>query len=244
MPLNSLLVLAGWGRAIAVGGWLQRRGRPSTEAQLWRLLLAGVLAARLAFVVRWWPEYAGHPLAMLDLRDGGLSRWAGSLAVLAGAAWIGWRRRPLREPMAWALLGAVLVRWLSSLVARRLDISMLRVLDNYDQSSGNLRSLCWLVRIISRKVFSRLVHCWVVTVRLREGYLPMSRGIDGGLISAEKAWLLCLGWRIEFAERLIRPLAPKLAEPLPATRGGRLTRLSRQSINAQLYQSAARIGAR
>jgi thiol-disulfide isomerase/thioredoxin len=124
LPVAGLLLLAGWVTAVAIDGWLHRRGRPSTEAVLWRLLLAGVVVARLVFVVHWWPEYAGHPLAVLDLRDGGLSRWAGSLAVLVGAAWIGWRRRPLREQLAWVVLGGLLVWWFGSLVAWRLDAAM------------------------------------------------------------------------------------------------------------------------
>lgn len=124
LPVAGLLVLAGLGTAMAVDGWLHRRGRASTEAMLWRLLLAGVVIARIAFVLRWWPEYAGHPLSVLDLRDGGLSPWAGLLAVLAGAAWVSWRRRPLREPLAWAVLGGVLVWGFGSLVAWRLAQAM------------------------------------------------------------------------------------------------------------------------
>ncbi len=123
LPLAGLLVVAGMGTAVAIDGWLHRRGRPSAESVLWALLLAGVAVARIAFVLRWWPQYAGHPLAMLDLRDGGLSPWAGVLAVLAGASWIGWRRRALRHPLAWSVLGGVLVWGFGSMVAWRLDVA-------------------------------------------------------------------------------------------------------------------------
>ena len=124
LPVAGRLVLAGLGTAMAIDGWLHRRGRPSTEAVLWLLLLVGVVLARLAFVLRWWPEYASHPLAVLDLRDGGLSPWAGVAGVLLGALWVFWRRWPLREPLAWAVLGGVLVWSFGGLVASRLDSAL------------------------------------------------------------------------------------------------------------------------
>ncbi|UGB39548.1 TlpA disulfide reductase family protein [Frateuria soli] len=123
LPLAGLLVLAGVVTALLVDSRLQRRGRPSVEPVVWRLLLAGVLAARIAFVLRWWSEYREHPLGVLDLRDGGLSPWAGALAVLVGAAVVGWRRRALRTPLAWAVLGGLLVWGFGSLVAWRLSVA-------------------------------------------------------------------------------------------------------------------------
>jgi prolipoprotein diacylglyceryltransferase len=70
----SLWLLAGLTVAIAIGGWLHRRGRPSPEPALWRLLALAVLVARITFVLRWWPQYADHPLGVLDMRDGGFLR--------------------------------------------------------------------------------------------------------------------------------------------------------------------------
>lgn len=123
LPVAGLLVLAGIATALLIDSRLQRRGRPSVEPIVWRLLMVGVLAARLAFVLRWWPEYRDHPLGVVDLRDGGLSPWAGVLAVLAGAAVLGWRRSRLRAPLAAAVLGGLAVWGLGSLVAWRLSVA-------------------------------------------------------------------------------------------------------------------------
>lgn len=79
--------------------------------------LVGLLAARLAWVLRWWPDYAAQPLAVVAIGDGGFHWWAG---VLAAAAFIFWRARSSRPKLlavtgagaaglaAWALaLGAI-----------------------------------------------------------------------------------------------------------------------------------------
>lgn len=120
LSIAGLLLLAGLVTAFAIDGWLQRRGRPSVETALWWLFIVGVVIARGVFVARWWPEYASHPLAIFDPRDGGFFAWVGVLAVLAGAAWHGWRRRPLRAPLAWAVLGGMLVWGFGSVVVAQL----------------------------------------------------------------------------------------------------------------------------
>lgn len=72
--------------------WLRRRNRarPDPEALLTWILVSMLLGARVAFVVQYWSRFDG-PLAMLDIRDGGLL-WPG--ALLGGAVGLGlalWR---------------------------------------------------------------------------------------------------------------------------------------------------------
>ena len=118
-----LAVVAGTVTAFGIGSGLHRRGRASPERALWLLLLSAVLAARAAYVVRWWPEYAAHPVSIINLRDGGLSPWSGLVVLALGAMAIGWRRRPLRAPLVWSLLGGVVVWGFASLVVQRLAVS-------------------------------------------------------------------------------------------------------------------------
>lgn len=118
-----LAVVAGTVTAFCIGSGLHRRGRASPEHALWLLLLLAVLAARAAYVVRWWPEYAAHPASIINLRDGGLSPWSGLVVLALGAMAIGWRRRPLRAPLVWSLLGGVMAWGFASLVVQRLAVS-------------------------------------------------------------------------------------------------------------------------
>lgn len=147
LSVSGLLLLAGLVTALAIGALMHRRGRPAVDGVLWWLLLAGVVVARAVFVARWWPLYAGHPLTILDLRDGGLAPWAGMATVLAGAFIVGSRRPALRGPLVWAVLGGVLVWSAGNLVLWRLAAAtqqplpalVLRDLDGREQPLRALR---------------------------------------------------------------------------------------------------------
>ena len=80
-------------------------------------LLVGLLAARLGYVLRWWPEYAVAPWSILAIGDGGFLWWIGLPAALAFAGWRSAGQPQLRTPvlagiaagmLAWFALGATL----------------------------------------------------------------------------------------------------------------------------------------
>lgn len=72
----------------------QRQSNQPVETVLLHATLAGLVAARTAYVVQWWPEYWGpvsaspsSVLQILDIRDGGWNLWAGLLVAVLWAAW-------------------------------------------------------------------------------------------------------------------------------------------------------------
>src|SRR3546814_8435594 len=82
------------------------------------MLMVGVLAARLAFVLAWWPQYLADPWSIVRIGDGGFSIWAGVLAGLAFGAWRARNAPALRLPLlfgaiaglaSWAVLGGALL---------------------------------------------------------------------------------------------------------------------------------------
>lgn len=90
----------------------KRAGALFTDA-----LLVGLLAARLGYVLRWWPEYAVAPWSILAIGDGGFLWWIGLPAALAFAGWRSAGQPRLRTPLlagiaagmlAWFALGATL----------------------------------------------------------------------------------------------------------------------------------------
>lgn len=104
LGLPHALLLLAFACALLAGWWSGRRSRHNPEARLFLLLLVGLLAARVAFVLEYLAHYRAAPWQVLDIRDGGFSPWAGWLAAALLAGWLLWREAALRRPLAVALL--------------------------------------------------------------------------------------------------------------------------------------------
>jgi thiol-disulfide isomerase/thioredoxin len=83
----------------APGPAAERRG-PDAGDVLSSAAIAGLLAARVAFVALNRDAYAASPWSVLDVRDGGWHAPAGVAAALAWLAWRGLRVPALRGPLA------------------------------------------------------------------------------------------------------------------------------------------------
>jgi thiol-disulfide isomerase/thioredoxin len=94
----SVLVAAG------VGHWVGRRTHVGIGNVLFDMILAGMLAARLAFVFAWFEKYRLTPWSIIDIRDGGFTVWAGVIAALLVGSWQGCRHANLRKPLLLGLL--------------------------------------------------------------------------------------------------------------------------------------------
>lgn len=101
----------------AVAAWLglavgRRSGRGAgidPEPLLLRMLLLGLVAARLAFVWEWRTAYLGAPWSVLDLRDGGWEPVAGLAAALLYGLSRVTREAALRKPVVRATLATLAV---------------------------------------------------------------------------------------------------------------------------------------
>ncbi len=104
------------GAGFFVGGRAGRAAGLDAGPPLWRLLLVGAVAARLAFVWEWHGPYLRDPLSVLDLRDGGWTAEAGLAAACLGALAFMRRRPALRRPLL-AALSTTFAVWLAGTVA-------------------------------------------------------------------------------------------------------------------------------
>ena len=100
------------------------------------MLMVGVVAARLGFVLAWLPQYLADPWSIIRLGDGGFSIWTGVLAGLAFGAWRARNVPALRRPLlfgavaglaSWAVLGGALLLMQQSAV--KLPATELATLD-------------------------------------------------------------------------------------------------------------------
>ncbi|NKE64650.1 redoxin family protein [Ramlibacter sp. RBP-2] len=106
-----LLAIAGGLLGSWAGRLAGRAGGVDIEPLLFRILLAGLIAARVAFVVQFRDGYLQDPLTMLDIRDGGWSPLAGVAVAAAYAVVAAVRRASWRKPLA-AALGTAGAVWL------------------------------------------------------------------------------------------------------------------------------------
>ena len=104
LPVATLLVLAAILAANGVAEWYRRRRGQDAGPILWKMIGAGLLAARAVFVLRHHDIYLASPLAALDIRDGGFDRMVGLIVACAIAAELTRRRPQLRRPVLAATL--------------------------------------------------------------------------------------------------------------------------------------------
>lgn len=100
----------------AVSWWYRhRRGWHSWPA-IWKTILGSLVVARVIFVLQNAPEYAGEPLSIADLSDGGFSDAGGILAAFVlGAHFTARTGTPRRPVLAAILTGAVV--WIGGAIA-------------------------------------------------------------------------------------------------------------------------------
>ena len=109
LPYTLLLTLGALVLAWVIGVRSARARGVDVEPLLVRMLLVGLVVARLAFVWQWRGPYLAHPGSILDVRDGG---WALEEGLAAAALYGFYRARSdirLRRPVFAVLLTAAAV---------------------------------------------------------------------------------------------------------------------------------------
>lgn len=140
LPMSSVVLMVALAIAFAVGWQVARKApdQPPTEVvpTVLNMLVVGLVAARLGFVVQWLPQYLGDPWSIVRIGDGGLSVRAGVIAALAFGYWQARKTKPLRRPLtlaviaglaSWAFLGGALTLMQQSTL--KLPTSELTTLD-------------------------------------------------------------------------------------------------------------------
>lgn len=119
MPIAVLLLIMALLIAAWTGRMVGRRRQTGIGSILIGMLVAAILASRIAFVAVWFDTYRSTPWSMLDIRDGGFIPWVGMIAALLVAVWRGWHHEAMRKPLiigltagalAWeAMFGAIVM---------------------------------------------------------------------------------------------------------------------------------------
>ncbi|MPT19211.1 MAG: TlpA family protein disulfide reductase [Pseudomonas sp.] len=121
LGVSHVLLLGSLLLATLVGWLIGRRHGCNPESQLFRMLMLGLLVARLTFVLMYAGYYRDEPWRVVDIRDGGFIAWPGVLAGLMLGAWYLWHRAQLRRSLGVAM-SVGLALWLGgSLVLQALE---------------------------------------------------------------------------------------------------------------------------
>ncbi|WP_020653416.1 TlpA disulfide reductase family protein [Massilia niastensis] len=104
LPMPVVLVLLAIFLANGVAAWFQRKRGVDAGPLLWKMIFAGFLAARAAFVLRHHDLYAAAPWTALNIRDGGFDAGAGLIVASVIGAELTRRHAALRRPLLAATL--------------------------------------------------------------------------------------------------------------------------------------------
>ena len=121
IPLNALLVVGAACLALWIAGRDGRHNGVRADTPLWLALLAGVVAARVGFVVTYADDYLADPMSLFDVRDGGWNAWWGLAGIWSVALMTAYRRpvvgKSVAKGGAMVSLGVMLVVALAALPA-------------------------------------------------------------------------------------------------------------------------------
>ena len=119
-PLALPVALLALAIAIAAGWWagerMARQRGLAVDGTFSLVIAAGLIGARLAFVIEYRANYADAPLSVLDIRDGGWTAWAGFAAAAIAAALVAARRHAYARALAGGW-GVALGLWLAAGIA-------------------------------------------------------------------------------------------------------------------------------
>ena len=149
-PLHAVVVavsaLVAWGVARTLARRLPDAAHRVAGALVIDALFVGLLAARIAYVLGWWREYAAAPVSVVRIADGGFYPWAGLVAAVAFVAWRTRTATVLRRPvltgiaagtLAWAAASGAF--WWMQQSAQPLPDSALATLDGQPTALADYR---------------------------------------------------------------------------------------------------------
>lgn len=116
LPTAVLLVAGAILAAKLLADWFRRRRGLDPGPILWKMIVAGFVAARAVFVLRHHELFAERPWAAFDFRDGGLDSSAGLLVACVVGAELTRRHALLRRPLLASSLAGIGL-WLGGTLA-------------------------------------------------------------------------------------------------------------------------------
>ena len=116
VSIRNLVPAAAILASVGVGSWFRRYRGIEVNSIVWKVIIGTLISARVGFVLSHFDIYAGSPLDLLDIRDGGLLPTAGMFAAFVIGAELTRRSKDVRGPLVTACVVGTVV-WLVGDVA-------------------------------------------------------------------------------------------------------------------------------
>jgi len=110
LSIGHLLLVLAFVVALIVGALTGRKENTPVSGTLADIFLVAMVSARIGFVVRYFEQYQGDWLGMIDIRDGGFDMITGLIAALAFTGYLMWKREGMRRALGSAV-AAGLITW-------------------------------------------------------------------------------------------------------------------------------------
>ncbi|AWB33421.1 TlpA disulfide reductase family protein [Orrella marina] len=140
LSLNILIWMGSLWFGLWVASRVARRHAVHMYWQTYAVLVLGLTAARLGFVVQHLDTYLANPITILNIRDGGWQPWAGFAAVAFLMVVAALRRSPQARPIA-AGLATVLLLGMGTTTGMRLTSHQTPELASFSVADMNGQSL-------------------------------------------------------------------------------------------------------
>ena len=132
LPTSAVLSLLAILLATGIADWFHRRRGVDAGPLLWKMIVAGFLAARLVFVFKHRDIYAAAPWTAFDIRDGGFEPAIGLLAACVVGTELVRRSDALRRPLLVSALaglalwggGTLAMQWMAPAHAPMPDVTV------------------------------------------------------------------------------------------------------------------------
>ena len=109
LSIGHLLLVLAFVVALIVGALIGRKEKTPVAGTLADIFLVAMVSARIGFVVRYFSEYQGDWLGMIDIRDGGFDLVTGLIAALAFTGYLMWKRAAIRRALGSAVAAGLII---------------------------------------------------------------------------------------------------------------------------------------
>ena len=109
LSIGHLLLVLAFVVALIVGALTGRKEKTPVAGTLADIFLVAMVSARIGFVVRYFGEYQGDWLGMIDIRDGGFDLVTGLIAALAFTGYLMWKRAAICRALGSAVAAGLII---------------------------------------------------------------------------------------------------------------------------------------